>query len=77
MSGSYIDDVVWQAAQPTDFNPDSAIYKYWRELRRSGQYLGAPVTPEISTPDGGVQQGFASGAVIGWHPDVGACLASD
>ena len=76
MAGSYIDEAVWQAAQPTPFNPEAAIYQYWCELRRSGQYLGAPVTPEIETP-AGVQQGFASGAVIGWNPDDGAYLASD
>jgi uncharacterized protein with LGFP repeats len=76
VTSSYIDEQVWQAAQPISFSDDAAIYKYWCELRRSGQYLGVPVTPEIQTP-AGVQQGFASGAVIGWNPDDGAYLASD
>ena len=72
MPGSYIDHEVW-AVSNIDFNPDGAIYKYWRELRSNGQYLGIPVTPEIETPVG-VQQAFSSGMVIGWSPDEGAYL---
>jgi hypothetical protein len=76
MTGSYIDHEVWQAAEEIPFNPDGAIYKYWRELRASGQYLGVPVTPEIETPVG-VQQGFSSGVVLCWSPEEGATIASD
>lgn len=76
MPGSWLDDRIWSAATMNDFNPDSAIYKFWRELRNSGIYLGAPVTPEITTPVG-TQQGFASGAVINWSPDEGATLAAE
>jgi len=76
--GSYIDDVVWASAiGDGNFNPDGAIYKYWRSLRQADppQYLGVPVTPEIQT-DVGVQQGFSSGAVISWNADTGAELAN-
>lgn len=76
--GSYIDDQVWKAViGDGQFNPDGAIYKYWRELRAADppQFLGCPVTPEIQT-DVGTQQGFSSGAVINWSPDTGAELAN-
>lgn len=78
MTGSYIDDVLWAAAIGNgNFNPDSAIYKYWRSLRQADppQYLGVPVTPEIQT-EVGTQQGFSSGAVINWNQDTGAELAN-
>jgi uncharacterized protein with LGFP repeats len=77
VTDSYIDDRIW-AVQIGEglFNPDGAIYKYWRSLRDEAdppQYLGVPVTPEIET-EVGVQQAFASGAVITWNPDTGASL---
>jgi hypothetical protein len=78
MVGSYIDDVVWASAiGDGNFNPESAIYKYWRGLRQADppQYLGVPVTPEIQT-EVGTQQGFSSGAVINWSPETGAELAN-
>jgi uncharacterized protein with LGFP repeats len=75
MSGSWIDDQVWAASgQPC--NTESAIYKYWRELRTEGVYLGLPVTPEIETPVG-TQQGFSAGRVIVWNAADGASLADD
>lgn len=76
--GSYIDDQIWGNPQTgVDFNPDTAIYKYWRELRAADppQFIGIPVTPEIQT-EVGIQQGFSSGAVINWSPDTGAELAT-
>jgi len=75
MAGSWIDDRLWAVAGQ-DFNPDSAIYKFWREQRAGGANLGLPVTPEIETPVG-VQQGFSSGLVVVWNADNGASLASD
>lgn len=75
MAGSWIDDRAW-AATGQDFNPDSAIYKFWRQLRADGESVGLPVTPEIDTPVG-VQQAFSSGLVIGWTPGEGAYLADD
>ena len=79
MAGSYIDEHLWATViGPGHFNYDSAIYKYWRGLKSADppQYLGVPVTPEIDT-EVGIQQGFASGAVITWNPDTGAELAND
>jgi uncharacterized protein with LGFP repeats len=76
MPGSYIDHLVWEAGEAGEFNLDSAIYRYWRELRMQGKLLGLPITDEINT-EVGVQQGFSSGAVIGWDPEQGAYLASD
>ena len=76
--GSYIDDQLWGTViGPGQFNADSGIYRYWRSLRQADppQYLGVPVTPEIQT-EVGVQQGFASGAVINWSPETGAELAN-
>lgn len=75
MPGSWIDDQSWAAVEQT-FNPDGAIFKYWRQLRSDGVYLGLPVTPEIDTPEG-VQQAFSSGRVIGWTAEGGAYLADD
>lgn len=77
MAGSYIDHALWSSAVPDlPFNPDSAIYKYWRALKQADppQYIGVPVTPEIET-EVGVQQGFSSGAVISWSAENGAELA--
>jgi len=79
VSGSYIDDRLWATViGEGHFNPDGAVYRYWRALKSADppQYLGVPVTTEIETPVG-VQQGFASGAVINWSPDSGAELAND
>jgi len=79
MAGSYIDHALWGTViGPDQFNPDSAIYKYWRSLKQADppQYLGVPVTPEIPTPVG-IQQGFASGATINWSPETGAELANE
>lgn len=76
--GSYIDDQVWRAILPElGFNPDAAIYQFWRQLRNdpSQPNPGPPVTPEIDTPVG-VQQGFSSGLVIGWNADAGAYIAN-
>jgi len=78
MIGSYIDHVLWTAADDAvAFNPDSAIYKYWRALKSADppQFIGLPVTPEIKT-EVGWQQGFSSGAVINWSADSGAELAN-
>ncbi|MBO0884500.1 MAG: hypothetical protein J2P17_30040 [Mycobacterium sp.] len=71
---SMIDDSVWRAASDIPFNYDGAIYKLWREYREAGNYLGVPVTLEISVSDTEVQQGFSSGAVIAWNPTDGARL---
>lgn len=79
MTGSYIDHALWSTILPDlAFNPDSAIYKYWRALRQADppQYLGCPITPEIAT-EVGTQMGFSSGAVINWSPETGAELAND
>jgi len=77
MTGSYIDHAVWPAAfDDIPFNPDSAIYKLWRELRSEGKPIGVPVTAEIDT-EVGVQQGFSSGMVLGWNADDGAYIAND
>jgi uncharacterized protein with LGFP repeats len=79
MAGSYIDHAIWATViGDGHFNPDGAIYKYWRALRQADppQYLGVPVTLETDT-DVGTQQGFASGAVISWSPENGAELAND
>ncbi len=75
MAGSWIDDRLWAAAGQ-DFNPDSAIYKFWRQMRADGTALGLPMTPEIDTPVG-VQQGFSSGQVVVWTAETGAMLADD
>lgn len=75
MAGSWIDDQVWATTgQPC--NTEGAVYKFWRQLREDGVYLGLPVTPEIETPVG-VQQGFSSGRVIVWSAQDGASLADD
>jgi uncharacterized protein with LGFP repeats len=79
MTGSYIDQELWRSViEDLPFNPDAGIYKYWRALKSADppQYIGVPVTPEIET-DVGIQQGFSSGAVIGWSPEEGAYLAND
>ena len=52
MAGSYIDDALWGTViGDGHFNPDGAIYKYWRSLKQADppQYLGVPVTRR-STP---------------------------
>jgi hypothetical protein len=56
------------------FNPDGAIYKFWRASREEGQFLGVPITGEIDVGDNRIQQAFASGAVIEWSPEDGARL---
>jgi hypothetical protein len=79
MAGSYIDQAVWQSViGDLPFNPDAGIYRYWRSLRQADppQYIGVPVTPEIET-EVGVQQGFSSGAVLGWDPENGAYFCND
>jgi hypothetical protein len=79
VTGSYIDHALWGTViGPDQFNPESGIYRYWRSLKQADppQYLGVPVTAEIDTPVG-VQQAFASGAVINWSPDTGAELANE
>lgn len=75
MAGSWIDDQVWAVAG-IPYNGDSAIAKFWRQLRADGVYLGLPVTPEIDTPIG-KQQGFSSGRVVNWNETDGASLADD
>lgn len=80
MAGSMIDHVVWATVVGDGhFNPDGAIYRYWRSLKSADppQYLGVPVTVEIDVGNDTVQQGFASGAVIQWNPGSGAELAND
>jgi hypothetical protein len=70
-----IDDVVWRTAVPDlVLNTDAAIYRLWRNYRDEGNFLGVPVTPEISVSDTEVQQGFSSSAVIAWNPTDGARL---
>jgi len=76
MAGSWIDDQIWSVAVMQDFNSDAAIYRFWRDLRNSGIYLGVPITLEVTTPVG-TQQGFSSGAVINWTPEDGASLAAE
>jgi len=71
---SMIDDKLWSVAGGGDFNYEGAIYRLWRAYRDEGQYLGVPVTPEISVSDTEVQQGFSSGCVIAWNPVDGARL---
>lgn len=75
MAGSWIDDQAWAATGIT-YNPDSAVGRYWRQLRSEGRAIGLPVTPEIETPIG-IQQAFSSGEVILWNAADGASLASD
>jgi uncharacterized protein with LGFP repeats len=77
-NGSYIDDVLWKAVIPDlSFNPDAAIYKFWRELRNDPSTVnpGLPVTPEIET-EVGIQQGFSGGVVLGWNETDGAYIAN-
>lgn len=77
MPGSWIDERVWRAVIPDlVLNPDAALYRFWRQQRARGVYLGAPVTPEVETPVG-MQQAFASGAVVVWSADGGARFAHD
>ncbi len=78
MTGSYIDQELWTSViEDLSFNPEAAIYRYWRALKSADppQYIGVPVTPEIET-EVGVQQGFSSGAVISWSSETGAELAN-
>ena len=78
MAGSYIDHALWSSVvADLPFNPDSAIYKYWRSLKQADppQYIGVPITPEIDT-EVGVQLGFSSGCVLGWDPENGAYIAN-
>ena len=75
MAGSWIDDRLWAVAGQ-EFNPDSAIYKFWRLMRTNGTPLGVPLTPEIDTPVG-VQQGFSSGQVVVWTAESGPALADE
>lgn len=77
MPGSWIDHELWRAARADlVLYPDAAIYRFWREQRGQGNYLGVPVTPEIQTGVG-IQQAFSSGAVINWSAEGGASLAHD
>ena len=76
MSGSMIDHVVWGEYWDGD---DNGIYLYWRALKSADppQYLGEPISEEITVADGVVQRAFASGAVIQWSSEGGAELAND
>lgn len=56
------------------YNEDTAIARYWRDLKSAGQYIGVPVSPEVDPGDGGREMAFSSGAVIRWHPDEGVSL---
>lgn len=57
------------------FNPDTAICRFWTELKGQGQYIGVPVSDELDDPDtGGKQMAFSSGAVISWDPNNGSSL---
>lgn len=49
------------------FNPETAIAQKWLEEKAAGRFHGRPVTAEISIDEGGVAQGFASGAIFYWH----------
>jgi hypothetical protein len=76
--GSFIDDKLWQSVIPDlPFNPDAAIYKFWRELRNDPATVnpGLPCTPEIET-EAGIQQGFTGGIVLGWNAEDGAYIAN-
>lgn len=76
--GSYIDDRIWTAVIPDlEFDFDSPIYTFWRELRNdpATPNPGPPITPEIDTPVGR-QQGFSSGMVIGFNDQDGAYIAN-
>ena len=63
----------WQAINPQiPANPDAAIYKSW--LAHKAAYtgpLGIPVTLEQPVSEGGVAQGFSSGAIVWWTPSAG------
>jgi uncharacterized protein with LGFP repeats len=76
MSGSQIDHLVWGQYW---VGTENGIYAYWRALLSSDppQYLGPPISDEVTVSDGVVQRAFASGAVIQWSADGGAELASD
>jgi uncharacterized protein with LGFP repeats len=57
------------------YNSDTAIARYWAELKQAGQFIGVPTSDELPDPDtGGVQMSFSSGAVIAWDPTNGASL---
>lgn len=57
------------------YNPETAICKYWQQLKDEGTFIGLPVSDEIDDPDtGGKQMAFSSGAVIVWDPANGASL---
>jgi hypothetical protein len=76
--GSYIDHLLWVAIVPDlEFNPDAAIYKFWRELRNDPATMnpGLPCTKETET-EAGVQQGFSGGIVLGWNETDGAYIAN-
>jgi len=57
------------------FNSETAIARYWLDLKANGTYIGVPVSDETLDPDtGGVQMAFSSGAVIAWDSTNGASL---
>ena len=57
------------------YNPETAIAKYWAELKAAGQYVGVPTSDEMPDPDtGGVQMSFSSGVVIAWDSTNGVSL---
>lgn len=77
MTGSWIDHTIWSAVVPDlPLNPEAALYRFWREQRAQGVYLGVPITGEIET-EAGTMQAFSSGAVIVWHPERGVGFAHD
>ena len=75
--GSEIDDQIWHSIVPDlVLNTDSAIYKFWRQMRNDPSHPnpGPPIGPETQMSNG-VQQAFSSGLVIGWNETDGAYLA--
>jgi uncharacterized protein with LGFP repeats len=57
------------------FNPETAICRYWLDLKANGTYIGVPVSDEMADADtGGMQMAFSSGAVIAWDATNGASL---
>jgi len=63
----------WQSINPAlPANPDAAIFKSWLAHKRgyTGP-LGIPVTGEVTVDEGGVAQGFSSGAIMWWTAEHG------
>ena len=62
-----VEQQVWRSVVPgLAFNPDAAIVKKWRALRKAGTPVGVPVTDALDIGNGQVAQGFSSGNVLVW-----------